>query len=795
MSSCPGDAALRLLGTEEIGDATYAAIEQHVEGCSDCKSDLERLAHRRSAPERLPCIPGFEIQSELGRGAMGVVYLAIETGLDRLVALKVLPGSMGADGSAGSRRRWLREARAISSIRHPNVVPLYDHGEADGSFFLVLEYVPGGTLKQRLTEPLPPRVAAGLIETIARAVGHVHNRGLLHLDLKPSNILLDGEENGPWDRVTPRIADFGLALSSNDIGGSEKSLAGIRGTPSYMAPEQATTSLANVGAAADIHALGAILYELLTGRPPYRGTSTLETLDQIRCQIPVPLRRLNPKLPRDLETITLKCLEKNPSRRYASATLLAADLRFWLDGRTILARPVSPFEHAARWCRRQPVITALALALLLTLTGSVVGLWTMLRRSEANYQVASRSLDGLTSIFFEDAQSNKYNAIYWHDDQRWKAIEITRSQAVELAKRNPLDIGGLRRLARVDSFLAYFYKVRGKPDEARSLTEEAIGCWEACRAVTPDNMEIHSHLFREIGRLVNLHCDQSNDHSYMRWNARAIAVLERLRTTQEISVPAVLNFSDIHRKHAIRMMSNGESDRARQELVDDLELIRSVSAAGNECPPLFLNEALTSAALGQWLGDIPIAPSPIHLHQANVEIDEIVLRLAELTARRTGFLPSIVKSPWHIPAGSSSEAWADRVISSIQSDTTKFNLDRTHVPAIAWSMITQFFASTLSQQRTLGKLDDARRLLDQLLALAERLTQLYPDQAASFMFLSEGYVQRAKYAMCVPGEPVIEWERKALDAAKHAATLDPANEEAHGLVLNRIARVTKRVSK
>ena len=338
---------------------------------------------------------------------MGVVYLAIETGLDRLVALKILPGALGPDASTGPRRRWLREARAVSSVRHPNVVPLYDYGEADGWFFLVLEYIPGGTLKQRLAEPLPPRVAAGLVETIARAVGYLHGHGLLHLDLKPSNILLDCEGNGPWERVTPRISDFGLALSSDDAGASEKSLAGVRGTPSYMAPEQATASRADVGAAADIHALGAILYELLTGRPPFQGASTLETLDQVRGQKPVPPRRLNPKIPRDLETIALKCLEKNPSRRYASAEALADDLNRFLEGRPIKARPVSPIEHAWRWCRRQPVIAALAATLLLTVIGSFLGLLALLRRSEAqrsrseaNYQVASRSLDELVSDIF-----------------------------------------------------------------------------------------------------------------------------------------------------------------------------------------------------------------------------------------------------------------------------------------------------------------------------------------------------------------------------------------------------------
>jgi serine/threonine protein kinase len=168
---------------------------------------------------------------------MSVVYLAIETGLDRRIALKVLPRALGPDDHTGPRRRWLREARAVSSVPHPNIVPLYDYGEADGWFYLVLEYVPGGTLKKRLTEPLAPRVAAGLVETIARAVGYIHDRGLLHLDLKPSNILLGGEEDDPWDRVTPRISDFGLALFNDAAGASDETLAGLRGTPSYMAPE------------------------------------------------------------------------------------------------------------------------------------------------------------------------------------------------------------------------------------------------------------------------------------------------------------------------------------------------------------------------------------------------------------------------------------------------------------------------------------------------------------------------------------------------------------------------------
>ena len=335
MSLCPGEDILCLLGTDALDEAAFAAIKEHVENCTRCSATLERLAltERRpdaprvlSGPERWPCIPGFAIQRELGRGAMGVVYLAIRThGLDRQVALKILPSAVGAERSPGARRRWLREARAIASLRHPNVVTLYDHGEAEGWFYLVLEYLPGRTLKQRLTGPLPPRVAAGLVKTIAHAVGYFHGRRLLHLDLKPSNILLDGADDAPWERVIPKVSDFGLALSDGDAGPSETSLAGIRGTPSYMAPEQANASPGQIGEATDTHALGAILYELLTGRPPFQGATTVETLDQIRGQEPVPPRRLNPKIPRDLETITLKCLEKEPSRRYASAGALAED--------------------------------------------------------------------------------------------------------------------------------------------------------------------------------------------------------------------------------------------------------------------------------------------------------------------------------------------------------------------------------------------------------------------------------------------------------------------------------------
>ena len=455
MSSCPGEGTLRLLGTDALGEGTYAAIEQHVEGCPECQGgpgaarpSAPRSHSRLARPGAMAAHPGFRDPVRAGprcdeRGLPGHRDGPGSSGRpeDRSAQPSGSDAGILALAAAGCAKR-----SAVSSVRHPNVVPLYDYGEADGWFFLVLEYVPGGTSSSDWRNPCPPRVAAGLMETIARAVGYVHGHGLLHLDLKPSNILLDcGAETplGPGDsqdlRFRPRVS------ASDDTDASETSLAGLRGTPSYMAPEQATASRADVGAAADIHALGAILYELLTGRPPFQGTSTLETLDQVRGQKPVPPRRLNPKIPRDLETIALKCLEKNPSRRYASAEALAGDLRRWLEGRPIQARPVSRFEHAWRWCRRQPAVAALAVALLTTFVASFVGLLAMLRRSEAlrscaeasyqvavaNYEVASQSLDEISSAIFDDAP--KYGMGPRIGYERLQAAKLARSHGIALS--------------------------------------------------------------------------------------------------------------------------------------------------------------------------------------------------------------------------------------------------------------------------------------------------------------------------------------------------------------------------
>src|SRR5262249_30504873 len=298
-----------------------------------------------SAP--LPTVPGYEILGELGRGGMGVVYKARQVGLKRMVALKMILS--GVHAGTQELARFRGEAEAISRLQHPNIVQIYEVGEHEGRPYFSLEFVDGGSLdKQIAGQPLPPREAATLAEALARAMHAAHQQGVVHRDLKPANVLLQAHGQQSVALGIPKITDFGLAKQL-DASNAQTRSGAIMGTPSYIAPEQAA-GRKEIGPAADVYALGAILYEMLTGRPPFHGETPLDTILLVLSQEPVPPRRLVPKVPRDLETICLKCLEKSPTQRYASAESLADDLRHFLNGETIQARPAGAVERSWRWC-------------------------------------------------------------------------------------------------------------------------------------------------------------------------------------------------------------------------------------------------------------------------------------------------------------------------------------------------------------------------------------------------------------------------------------------------------------
>ncbi len=337
-----------------------------------------------------PTLDGYEILGELGRGGMGVVYKVRYLSLDRIVALKMILS--GGHASLADLARFKAEALAVSRLQHPNIVQIFATGEQDGRPFFSLEFCGGGSLEGKLKgQPQPPREAAALIQTLALAMQAAHERGIVHRDLKPANVLLSpkSETRNPKTETEAvsdfgsrfsdfelKITDFGLAKRIEDSRSSGQTASGtIMGTPSYMAPEQAAGQVHEIGPAADVYALAAILYELLTGRPPFRADTMMTTVLQVIHDEPIPPSRLQLRVPRDLETICLKSLEKSQAKRYASARDLADDLGRYLAGEPILARPVSTLGRLAKWARRRPAVAALS-ALVLSVAAVGFGLVT-----------------------------------------------------------------------------------------------------------------------------------------------------------------------------------------------------------------------------------------------------------------------------------------------------------------------------------------------------------------------------------------------------------------------------------
>jgi serine/threonine protein kinase/tetratricopeptide (TPR) repeat protein len=353
-------------------------------------SVVQPIAGPLGGPAGLDVLSGYEILGVLGRGGMGVVYKARQLGLNRIVALKMI--LHGSHASVEEVVRFKIEAEAVAALHHPNIVQIHEIGDRGGRPFFSLEYVEGGSLQQRLDgNPLPSRTAAALIEKLARAMDHAHRRGIVHRDLKPGNILLVESLETPLEACTPRITDFGLAKILEDDQ-AQTGTGATLGTPAYMAPEQAAGKTREVGPAADTYALGAILYDLLTGRPPFKGNTVLDTLHMVQQAEPVPPRRLQPRCPLDLQTICLKCLEKDPARRYGSAGELADDLGRFLEGRPIEARPTTWRERAWKWARRRPTVAALlALSAVSTVLVVAVSTYSAVQVSQANSDLRDRN--------------------------------------------------------------------------------------------------------------------------------------------------------------------------------------------------------------------------------------------------------------------------------------------------------------------------------------------------------------------------------------------------------------------
>jgi tetratricopeptide (TPR) repeat protein len=534
-SACPGQLELSRFLTGCLSAEEIDAVDRHLAACARCLETIGsvrpadplldeirvepaassptmqiRLAERPEVPivrsggyslTVVPRLPGYEILREVGHGGMGVIYEARHLALGRRVAVKVLRAGVAA--TLDELARFGREASSLARLQHPNIVQVHDVGEYEGQHFLAMEFVEGGTLAARLADgPLDAGEAATLLRALAAAVQAAHDAGVIHRDLKPANVLLCSPL--PPLAGVPKITDFGLAKLVGEQGRTHSGT--VLGTPAYMAPEQASGRPDAVGPAADVYSLGAVLYEVLTGQPPFRAATPVETLHQVLHQEVVPPLRMRTGVPPDLETICLKCLEKDPARRYASAGDLADDLGRYLAGEPIRARPLSQLGRAVRWARRRPLAAALLAAC--TVAIGVSAAWVdrnrtahrERERAEAhqaealrNYQRVREAVDRYLAEVIDGDDQTEGNVNRYR-----RFLEVAQGQYLDLLREYPDDANlraergrGLLRIGRIEQVL-------GSKEKAKDYYTRAI---EALEPLTAAGSEVALDLVRARDQL------------------------------------------------------------------------------------------------------------------------------------------------------------------------------------------------------------------------------------------------------------------------------------------------------
>jgi hypothetical protein len=729
---------------------------------------------------------------------MGAVYEAWQPDLARHVAIKVLPaGPLIAPEARGG---WLHEARAASRVRHRNIVQIFQVGEREGWAYLVLERVPGGSLKDRLRGPLPARAAAELIAAVAPAVEHLHRAGLLHLDLKPSNILLDGPPEGPLDQATPMLADFGIARLHDDPAATLTD-AGAFGTPAYMAPERIRGDRAAIGPPADLFALGATLYHLLTGRPPFLGASVVETLDQVRGREPVAPRSLAPGLSRDLETICLKCLEKDPARRYTSARALGEDLRRWLDGRPIAARPVSPPARLRRWCLRRPATAALAGALVLTLVASFAGLLGLLARSEAARRTA------LGQEAFAARALNELNRVLaltvseaWppSHEQMAATVRAVRAEANRL-RGQPRGVGAasLANLAALEHLVAYNLVAHGDLGGARALCDDAITLLEEGVRLHPGDGNLRMQRFSAVVLSAELDSRARRLEPALATTVRAEPLIGTLAPGSE-RASAALGIYRLRRRIAHEFATHGDPQAARRTLEANLGLLRVLDQATASTG---VDRAILQALVASDLDD-PHTVAPVRITpRGRLTWIEDPMGCSESVGQHDRALAWIVLAvdPFTGPTsqadraadGEDLDAWANALVASIRRATEALGFDPSATMTVGFHL-AEYACYAAGSQRHAGRLGTARATTARLAALGRALARDDPRNAAGAAFIaSKAHQQVAKNAWQRDDLAAVERAlTDSLASARQAARTDPS----HPGLATHIARLEDRLA-
>jgi serine/threonine protein kinase len=557
-SPCPPKELLGQFLAEELSPNTEDDLESHLRDCDGCRDRLESLsADSESTPvlsaqihppllshfaqrleeslrsalddsdcewdQAFPEILGYDLLESIGRGGSSIVFRARDQKLQRIVAIKVLRER----ASRVDRERFNREAKALAALRHPNITRAHGAGETGDHLYLVMEHISGGSLGRFIAgEPQPPRSAARLVRQLAGAMQAAHAAGFVHRDLKPSNILLDthfgqGETSG-LDRFVPKVTDLGIVKDLSRDDGFTRTRDCL-GTPSYMAPEQVKGSTQSVDCRTDVYAIGAVLYELLTGRPPFRAGSPLDTMLQVKHDEPVPPSRFHPHLPRDLETICLKCLEKDPARRYQSARHLAEDLDRFLLGRPIVARRIGWPSKLWRWSGRNPGWAAAALASLTTLLTLAIGGPLVAQREHElreqalrqerqaqlehtrafeQFELAHRALEGTLTQVLRSARLQ--DAVL--DDVRASLIRGAIPYYEKFLQSDNSDHLVRERQSRMLLQLASVHDKEQRPDKAREAYRRSLELLESLSSetVTPAAKASLATAHMEYGRFLEI---------------------------------------------------------------------------------------------------------------------------------------------------------------------------------------------------------------------------------------------------------------------------------------------------
>jgi serine/threonine protein kinase len=787
IAHCPPDSVLSQIGAEGFDEELFAAIEIHVESCTRCQQQMENFVQmsqvafsqksvEQDLPE-LPDVPGFTLVRELGRGGAGVVYLAQEDETQRLVALKMIDGGW-IKGPSG-RARWLAEARAVARVNDVHIVQLYRVEERPQFYLMVFEYVSGGTLSDRLNGPLPPRQAVMIMKTLARALGKIHEAGLLHLDLKPSNILVEGRAGADWSELTLKISDFGISRLIQLQNPDDSIMSGLRGTPAFMAPEQAELNIEKIDKPTDIYSLGVIFYLLLTGRLPLQVGSTVDNLNQDGFQLQDGLSSWNRSIDGALERICMKCMVKATSERFFTADELIESLDGWLKGGggvgnnfNFLRKSRRPWQNisVARW----------GAALAIGLTAVMIFGWNRFD----NVMDHTSWINMLT----RDLDS-------FQGDQLHQLLAASRVETENCVKEKAFDA---REIAQKSLLLRKFgLKLNN------TLNKKNI-------EISLPFIDLASRLFQESHRREPqdqwilrefLHCESSYatiHFSFLGENAEALeksigSILGHLEAAANL-IPKVTD-QRTRLFHETRLMDYcrfyslvflGAEQKAIASRIHDFEL---------SCSKRF-QEDRNMPDLEAWLlmaeGRFPERRGQQPWLMAE---DESKLQWSWLAYQLAG---QIFEFASRNPGNDQNQTriWSARAIDISMAEMKSHQVDPLLLPRIAMNELNRPLASASTFLRMNENLDRAERIEKVYLEIASELCQRFPGDPFAILVLSEAHLQTWKNQLrrIKPEEAVAALRRSLLEASR-AADLTPDFTIARDMADDREARLAKFLTK